>query len=95
MLHYLILTKAKDEIEPVAELKFFEWLKHLKKRGTVKEYWALKDKPGLAAHVCLNFESDLDDLIEEWGGRVPSEFTIERLKSLKSLETELARKMLG
>ena len=95
MHFYLVISEPVGDIEPMAELKFFEWLKHLKKTGRVTEYWALKQKPGLAAVLRLNFTSDLDEMLEGWRQRLPSEFTVEPLKDPKGLEAELAARVLG
>lgn len=95
MHFYLVISQPQNDIEPMAELKFFEWLKHQKKIARVTEYWAFKDKPGLAAIFKVNFPFELDELLEGWRLRVPSEFTVEPLKDPKSLETELAGRVLG
>ena len=95
MLFYLVVSQPQGEVPAATELKFFEWLRYLKKSGRLTEYWALKQRPGLAAVLRLNFAGDLDELLENWRGRVPSEFVIEPLKDPKALEADLAKKMLG
>lgn len=92
---YLAISKTESDVSASAELKFFEWFKHLKKTGRVVDYWALKQRPGLAAVLRLNFEIDLDELLEGWNQRVPSEFTVEPLKDPKALEADLAKRILG
>lgn len=95
MNFYLVISDPTEEPSAMAELKFFEWLKHLKKTARITEYWALKDKPGLAAIARLNFASDLDELLEGWRQRAPSDFVVEPLKDPQALEAELAKKLLG
>lgn len=55
----------------------------------------MKEKPGLAAVLRLNFTGDLDELLAGWSQRLPSEFTVEPLKDPKTLEADLAKKVLG
>ena len=95
MQFYLVISEPKGDIPAGEELRFFEWFKHLKKTGRITEYWALKEKPGLAAVLRLNFASDLDELLAGWSQRLPSEFTVEPLKDPKTLEADLAKKVLG
>jgi hypothetical protein len=95
MLHYLLKAAPTEPLPAERELKFYEWLKHQKKVGRVVEYWAFKDKPGLAAVLKLNFASDLEELLSAWAERAPSEFSTEALLAKKAHEAELAKKMLG
>lgn len=95
MKYYLLTTKPTATIPAEKELKFFEWLKHQKKTGRVEEYWAFKDKEGLAAVLRLNFSSELNDLVDAWNDRIPSEFTTEELLGRKALEAEMAKKLFG
>jgi len=95
MRFYLVISEPKGDIPAGDELKFFEWFKHLKKTGRITEYWALQQKPGLAAVLRLNFAGDLDELLAGWRQRLPSEFTVEPLKDPKTLEADLAKKVLG
>ena len=95
MHFYLIISEPEGEVEAAAELKFFEWLKYLKKSSRVTQYWALRSRPGLAAVLKLNFEKDLEELLDGWKQRLPSKFTVEPLKDPKTLEADLARKILG
>ncbi len=95
MRFYLVTSEPIGQTEAASELKFFEWLKYLKKTDRITRYWALKDKPGLVAVLRLNFESDLDELLDGWKQRLPSKLTVEPLKDPKTLETDLAKKMLG
>lgn len=95
MHFFLVISEQVGESDPSAELKFIEWLKHLKKNRRVYEYWALKDKPGMAAVLRLNFLTELDELLGGWRQRVSSEFTVVPLKDPKHLEVELAAKLLG
>lgn len=95
MKYYLVTSKPSASIEAGSELKFFEWLKHQEKNGIVREYWALKMRPGIAAILRLNFESELEEFLQGWNERAPAEFSVEPLMSKKSLETELAKKLLG
>ena len=95
MKYYVITSKPSASIEAGRELKFFEWLKHQEKTGKVREYWALRNRPGIAAILKMNFESELEEFLAAWNERAPAEFAIEPLMSKKALDAELAKKLLG
>lgn len=95
MRYYLVISEPSEAVAPTRELKFFEWFKHLKKNGRVTDYWALREKPGLAAVLRLSFESELEEILAGWRERLPSDFTIEPLKDPKDFEADLAKKLLG
>lgn len=95
MKFYLIISTPKQQESGLEGLKFYEWLKYLKKSNRLLDYFARQNSPGIVAIFRLNFPSELDDLLKKWQEKVPSDFTVEPLKDPKALEMELTRRLLG